>query len=117
MHLKGPKAFHELKGEFTSTLKFQGDTDMSNDPQAYFSKGTFYYKSIDGFKKEKDEQFTKVYHDGERLYIGNEEDWRTIMDTSDNPTRGIFPHPAYPLHKLDDLSGQLAAWKKAKRSK
>lgn len=46
--------------------------------------------------------------------MGSEEDWRTIMDNSDNPTRGIFPHPAFPLHKMDDLSGQWAAWKKSK---
>lgn len=61
MHFKGPKALHEENGEFSSTLKFQGNTDMSNDPRSFYAEGTFYAKSIEGFNEKKTKSLSKCF--------------------------------------------------------
>jgi len=115
MHMKLPKAVHEEYGQASSTFKFQGNTDMSNNPRAFYAEGTLYSKSIEGFNEEKDEKSAKWYDDGQRVYGSDDgDDWQTA-DISNNPFRAVLPHPAFPFHKLDELSEQFG--KKAKQSK
>ncbi|MBN2909181.1 hypothetical protein JQC72_06550 [Polycladomyces sp. WAk] len=109
---------HSLSSDFDGnplTIGFQGDTDMTYYPPAYYAEGTFHYKNIEESNEDQDEKLIKVYDDGNRFYLYNDKGWRTSMVTSDNPVR-IFipPHPAFTFFKFDDVNEQLATWKNSK---